>query len=254
MDGWVGHGAESSTRSAPAGSGVASSAMQAIVLADGEVGTREALDAAWPGWLEDGAIVIAADGGARHAETLGVRLTGWVGDGDSLGDAGIAALRAAGIPVRQVGAAKDESDTELAVHAALEHGADSIVVLGAMGGARFDHALANVGLLADADLRGTPTSLLHPRARITLVSAPAPDGRPVHRALPGPVGGLVSLLPQGDGVAGVTTGGLAYPLSNEPLPAGPARGLSNIRIAADAWVDVRAGRLLVVEAPATLLP
>ncbi len=46
--------------------------MQAIVLADGDVGTRDELDAAWPGWLEAGAVVIAADGGARHAASLGL--------------------------------------------------------------------------------------------------------------------------------------------------------------------------------------
>ncbi len=53
-------------------------------------------------------------------------------------------------------------------------------------------------------------------------------------------------------MVGVTIHGLAYPLVDEPLPAGPARGLSNIRVAQDAAVTVRAGRLLVVEGPATL--
>ena len=226
--------------------------MQAIVLADGEVGTRESLDAAWPGWLEADAIVIAADGGARHATALGLALDGWVGDGDSLGDAGIEALRAAGVPVHRVAAAKDESDTELAVRTALDRGATRIVVLGGLGGDRLDHALTNVGLLAHPVLRGIPASLLHPRARVSLISAPGPDGRAVRSLLPGAIDGLVSLLPQGDGVVGVTTFGLAYPLAGEPLPAGPARGLSNVRTAADAWVEVRAGRLLVVEGPATL--
>ena len=228
--------------------------MQAIVLADGEVGTRAALDVAWPGWLDGDAIVIAADGGARHAPPLGLPLTAWVGDGDSLGEAGVAELRAAGVPVTLVAAAKDESDTELAVRAAVERGADRIVVLGGLGGTRLDHALANVGLLADPALRGIPTILLDPRARVSLISAPDTAGESVRRALPGPMGALVSLLPQGDGVLGVTTSGLAYPLVDEPLPAGPARGLSNVRVADDAWVTVRAGRLLVVEAPATLSP
>ena len=48
------------------------------------------------------------------------------------------------------------------------------------------------------------------------------------------------------------TGGLRYPLADEPLPAGPARGLSNVRDAPEAWVVVRRGFLLVVESPATL--
>jgi thiamine pyrophosphokinase len=226
--------------------------MQAIVLADGEVGTRAGLDDAWPGWLETDAIVIAADGGARHATTLGLELTAWVGDGDSLGVAGLKALRAAGVPVRLVAADKDESDTELAVRLAIEQGADRLVILGGLGGARLDHALANVGLLAHPALRDVPAILLHPQARLSLISAPDATGDPVRLALPGPVDALVSLLPQGDGVVGVTTGGLAYPLADERLPAGPARGLSNVRVVGDAWVEVRAGRLLVVEAPATL--
>ena len=56
----------------------------------------------------------------------------------------------------------------------------------------------------------------------------------------------------GAGVEGVTTHGLAYPLDDEPLPAGPARGLSNVRESADAAVMVRRGLLLIVESPATL--
>ena len=228
--------------------------MQAIVLADGDVGARTALDAAWPGWLAEGAIVIAADGGARYAEALGLRLDRWVGDGDSIGADGVDRLRAAGVPVDLVGAAKDESDTELAIRTALGLGADHLVILGALGGPRLDHALANIGLLALPALRDTPACLLHPNARISLVSAPGRDGAAAHRSLPGPIGAIVSLLPQGDGVVGVSTIGFEYPLRDEPLPAGPARGLSNLRVAADAAVIVRFGRLLVVEGPATLSP
>ena len=51
----------------------------------------------------------------------------------------------------------------------------------------------------------------------------------------------------------MTTHGLAYPLADEPLPPGPARGLSNVRVGADAAVVVRRGLLLVVETPATLV-
>ena len=150
--------------------------------------------------------------------------------------------------------AKDESDTQLAIRAALDRNADHLVILGALGGPRVDHALANIGLLALPGLRGVVATLLHPTARLTLVSAPGTDGSPVHRSLPGPIGGIVSLLPEGDGVAGVTTRGLAYPLDDEPLPAGPARGLSNVRVAADAGLSIRAGRLIVVEGPARLSP
>ncbi len=62
----------------------------------------------------------------------------------------------------------------------------------------------------------------------------------------------MSLLPLGAGVEGVTTRGLAYPLVDEPLPVGRARGLSNVRSTPDAAVTVRRGLLLVVESPARL--
>lgn len=225
--------------------------MQAIVLADGDVAPRARIDDAWPGWADPAALVVAVDGGTRHAAGLGLRPTIWVGDGDSVEPADLERLAADGAEIRRVASAKDESDTELAVLVALERGADEIVILGALGGARIDHALANVGLLAHPLLAGRRAMLLDAGARVSFLRAPASDGSPVGRELPGPIGGLVSLLPLGDGVEGVTTSGLQYPLTDEPLPAGPARGLSNVRQEAAATVTVRRGMLLIVESPAT---
>lgn len=226
--------------------------MQLIVLADGQVGSRVSLDAAWPGWLETGARVVAADGGARHAAGLGLAIDRWVGDGDSLGEAGIAELEAAGVPVERARPDKDESDTELAVLAALAMGATRLTVLGALGGPRVDHALANVGLLSMPQLDGLRVELLAADVRIRLLRAPRPDGSPATIDLRGFVGDLVTLLPIGADAEGVTTRGLAYPLDDEPLLEGRTRGLSNLREAADATVVLRRGQLLVIETPATL--
>ena len=228
--------------------------MQAIVLADGDVAPRDRIDEAWPGWADPAAIVIAADGGARHAAGLGLRPAIWVGDGDSVAPTDLERLAADGAEIRRVATAKDESDAELAMLAALELGADEIVVLGALGGSRVDHALANVGLLAHQALAGRAAMLLDAAARVSFLRAPGPDRAAIVRALPGRVGDLISLLPVGDGVEGVTTSGLEYPLRDEPLLAGPARGLSNVRRSADASVTVRRGMLLIVESPATLPP
>ena len=226
--------------------------MRALILADGDAPTRVALDAAWPGWDRDVGVVVAADGGARHARVLGVPIDAWVGDGDSLDAADLAALTAAEIPMTRSSPDKDESDTELAVREALRRGADGIVVVGALGGPRIDHALANIGLLALPELGRRAALLLDAESRISLIRAPGPDGSPTRRALPGRTGDLVSLLPVGPGVIGVSTNGLAYPLYDEPLPAGPARGLSNVRTSPEASVTVRGGLLLVVESPARL--
>jgi len=50
----------------------------------------------------------------------------------------------------------------------------------------------------------------------------------------------------------VTTAGLAYPLRGETLSLGRSRGLSNRRTEVPAVVQLTAGRLLIVESPATL--
>jgi thiamine pyrophosphokinase len=226
--------------------------MDALILADGEAPSRGSLDRTWPGWDTNVGLVIAADGGARHATALGVTIDLWVGDGDSIDPDTISALESSGVPILRASPEKDESDTELAVREAIDRGATGLVIVGGLGGERIDHELANIGLLAMPELAGRRASLLDGRSRVTLIRAPGPAGGSVVRLLPGRIGDLVSLLPLGDGVIGVTTSGLAYPLADEPLLAGPARGLSNVRAASDASVSIRGGLLLVVESPATL--
>jgi len=224
------------------------SGLRALLLADGAAPTRAGLDRTWPGWDAGIGLVIAADGGARLAGPLGLRIDRWVGDGDSVDPATLDALRAAGVPVETVAAEKDESDTELALLAAVAAGSTDLTILGAVGGTRFDHALANVGLLGHPALAGIPARLLDDATRVSLLAGPGTvtlDGRP---------GDLVSLLPLDAGVAGVTTAGLRYPLTDEPLPPGPARGLSNVRTAARARVTTRGGRLLIVETPDKVRP
>ena len=229
----------------------AADSRRAIVLADGDVAERSALDAAWPGWSDGVAIVVAADGGARHAAGLGLPIDRWVGDGDSIDAGDLADLRARGIPVDLVGTDKDESDTELAITAAVAAGADDVTVLGAFGGRRLDHSIANLTLLAHPALIGRPAMLLDAWARVRLVRAPGPDGDPVVTPLPGRIGDLVSLIPFGADALQIRTDGLHYPLGDEALLLGSARGLSNVRRAADASFVLGRGAVLVIEIPAT---
>ena len=141
---------------------------------------------------------------------------------------------------------------KLAIAAAVRRGATSVAILGALGGPRFDHALANVALLADPAGAGIDTSIVDPSARIRLLAAPTAVGGRALLSLAGRVGDTVSLLPFGQDADGVTTAGLLYPLADETLAFGPARGVSNVRVATDASVSLLRGRLLVVESPASV--
>jgi len=227
----------------------------AIVLADGAVPSRAQIDAAWPGWDAGVSLVIAADGGARHASALGLELGRWVGDGDSIDPADLATLAAAGVPIERVDPEKDASDAELALVAAVESGADEITILGGLGGVRTDHGLVNVLLLQHPALEGLAARLYDERAaRLSLLTAPVGDGGPAQAELAGRLDDLVTLVPLGGSAEGLTTRGLRYPLSGETLTRGSSRGLSNVRTAPIASVSLSAGRLLVIETPATVRP
>ena len=189
--------------------------------------------------------VIAADLGARHALAWGWPLHLLVGDLDSLPAGDAAAIRASGTPVITVPAAKDETDLELALAHALAEGARRIVICAALGG-RTDHLLANVLLLARPDLAGLDVSIADGPETVRLLRGPAaPKRRPTRLVLHGAAGDLLTLLPLGGDAIGVTTHGLRYPLCDESLFLGQARGASNVFVAEEAEITLRRGMLLV---------
>lgn len=232
--------------------------MVALILADGDVPDLDDLRAHWPGWYDDVQLVVAADGGARHAAPLGVTIDLWVGDGDSIDPADLAALAEAGVEIERSPADKDETDTELAIRAALARVTGGVIILGATGGPRIDHELANIALLAMPELeRAARAAIIYtPRSTIRLLRGPAvPDRRPATASVQGAPGDTVSLVPFGGDAHGVTTSGLRYPLTDATLPLGTPRGVSNIVEEArgiEAQVMLREGLLLLIETPATI--
>jgi thiamine pyrophosphokinase len=232
---------------------VATGPRGAIVLADGEVPSRRQLDEAWPGWADGLDLIVAADGGARHAAALGLAIDDWVGDGDSVDPAQLAAIEASGTRIHRVPTDKDATDTELAIELALASGARRLAILGALGGSRVDHALANLALLDSSLLTVVDAVIYDPHgARITVLAAPGDGTAPAERALAGHAGDLVSLLPIRATAHGVTTTNLRYPLAVEDLELGRTRGVSNVRTAPVAQIRLESGRLLVIETPATV--
>jgi thiamine pyrophosphokinase len=206
---------------------------RALVVADGDVRLR-------PTDL-DGGLVIAADGGLLKAESAGLRPDVVVGDGDSLPTGALDAAEAAGLEVKRYPAAKDESDTELAVREAVRRGATEVDIVGALGGPRVDHTLANLLLLASPDID----------AALAIVDGPVTvrviGRRGAQRLdIEGAAGDLLSLLALSEEVAGVTTDGLVYPLAKATLRQGPTLGLSNVFVGNHASVAVGRGRLAVI--------
>ena len=187
--------------------------------------------------LADPALVIAADAGLHHAQRLGYRVDVVVGDLDSVDPAAVAVAEAAGAVIERHPAAKDASDLELALGAALERHATHVIVLGGHGG-RLDHFLANTLLLASPDLAALTVEARFDGATVFVVR----DRVELH----GEPGDLVTLLPLGGPAHGVVTDGLRYPLRSETLHPGSTRGLSNELVDRAAVVTVDDGVLLAV--------
>lgn len=188
-------------------------------------------------WLRPGDRLICADGGARTALALGLTPKVVVGDLDSLDETQQAQLKRRGCRLDVYPVAKDWTDLELALKLAVEEGATEIVVLGALGG-RIDQELANILLLLLPELEGVPTRIVDEQQEMFVARGEA--------MITGQAGDIVSLIPLGSDVNGIVTEGLLYPLRDEPLRIGPARGLSNVMIAPVARVTLTSGVLLVV--------
>lgn len=176
------------------------------------------------------AIVVAADSGAERAPG---RVDLAVGDFDSISADALAALE----HVERHPAAKDATDLELALAAALRHEPERILVVGSDGG-RLDHLLGSLLLLASPAYAGVQVDAQLGRAAVHVVRG--------ERTLTGEPGEMLSLFALHGPAAGVTTSGLRYPLNGETLEPGSSRGTSNELVERDARVTVDDGVILVL--------
>jgi thiamine pyrophosphokinase len=165
--------------------------MRAIVIANGHVGNSEASRAET--WTHD--LVICADGGAQHALTLGLAPDVVIGDLDSLDSDLQARLESEGCQILVHPTRKDETDLELALRYAVDHGVDEILILGALG-----------------ELEGVKTRIAAGDQEMFLIRGQA--------FIKGRVGDTVSLLPIGGDATGIITEGLEYPLQCGALKFG----------------------------------
>jgi thiamine pyrophosphokinase len=207
--------------------------MHAVVVAGSSMAVE--LDAAL---LVAADLLVAVDGGAEALARVGVVPAMLVGDMDSVTARTRASLESKGVEVLLLPTAKDETDTEAALHLAVDRGADEITVYGALGGPRLDHLVGNLLLLSSPWLDGVRVRMVDDLHEAFLVKGDA--------AFPGALGDVVSLLPLTPDVEGVQTEGLLYPLVGETLFQSATRGVSNVMTGAVARVAHGRGVLLLI--------
>jgi len=106
--------------------------VHSLIVADGDLASRAALDAGWPGWEPRGRLVVARTAAGQGRDTRSCAGAA-VGDADSLPEVRFAEVprgrRDRAIPARQ-----GRVDAELALLAALQRGATHVTILGLWAG------------------------------------------------------------------------------------------------------------------------
>ncbi|TWG65011.1 MULTISPECIES: thiamine diphosphokinase [unclassified Aminobacter] len=187
----------------------------------------------------EGARVIAADSGMRHAAGLGVAPELWTGDFDSVDEA----MRAehSATPVEEFPRDKDKTDGEIAVQAALKRGARELLLVGAFGGARADHAFLHLAAAMRLAESGVGC----------LLTSGVQEGVPLlvgkDRSFDYDDGTLFSVLPFSE-LNGLTISGAKWPLTDHHVPFGSSLTLSN-EVRGTLTARLASGRALLVAHP-----
>jgi thiamine pyrophosphokinase len=185
-----------------------------------------------------GSRVIAADVGIRHASMLGIMPELWVGDFDSV-PKGLENAYAQ-VPREIFPAEKDKTDGELAIEMALKRGATALVLVGAFGGPRADHAFLHLAVAMKLAEGGIPV----------LLTGGAQEGHPL---LPGKAsfdyedGTLFSIVGF-TALSGLTLTGVKWPLHAVEVAFGSSRTISN-EVKGKLCAELKRGRAMLIAHP-----
>ncbi|MGB3537546.1 MAG: thiamine diphosphokinase [Mesorhizobium sp.] len=187
----------------------------------------------------EGTRIIAADAGIGHAAMLGLTPELWVGDFDSIPPH--LPGRLASVPRQTFPAEKDKTDGELAIEAAFDRGATSLILAGAFGGARADHAFLHLAL-ADRLAEGGTAVLL---------TSGAQEGVPLSCGGPHEFdyadGTLFSILGF-SALSGLTVEGAKWPLDRVEVAFGSSLTLSN-EVKGRLRITLGSGRAMLLAHP-----
>lgn len=200
--------------------------MTALIVGNGEVSEKI------KPLLPENAYVICADGGFRHMDKLGLTPDIVIGDMDSV-KADLHGEKTIVYPVR-----KDFTDSEIAVNYAIDNGFSDLVLIG-FTGTRTDHTLTNLFLLKGISERGARAEIIDEHNVIRYAEK--------ENIIRGKKGDIVSIIPIGGDVSGITTEGLDYPLSSETLEFGKGRGVSNVMTGDECRITVKNGSALIIK-------
>ena len=179
--------------------------------------------------------IICADAGYETALNYGIEPDIVVGDFDSAKQKPPQSLKCVTLPVE-----KDVTDTMYAAIKGLSTGFKSYVLLGCLGGKRFDHSVANIEVLQYLRLHGAKAVVADEHTKLLVL-------RDERLKLTKMKGATLSVFPYGAGSCNVSYKGLKYPMERSTLTSGGLlMGVSNSIISDEAEIKVHSGSALVV--------
>lgn len=185
-------------------------------------------------YLYPGDYLVACDAGYRNAALLGVTPDLIVGDFDSAPQPQTSGRT---IVLPHV---KDDTDTHYAARVLLEQGFRSVTLLGALGGARLEHTLANLHTALFLAKQGVEVLLADERSEVRILC----PGRPL--TLDRRDWAYLSLFPLEGNLTGVEETGTFYPLKDATLTPDYPLGVSNEFAAPQATLYCKTGWGVVI--------
>lgn len=189
--------------------------------------------------IQNDDFIICVNGGSSHALAIGVRPDLLIGDLDSLPDQDRKNIMNANPELIEYPTEKDKSDLEIALNYALDMNPTRIIIFGALGGKRADHAFINPPLLSLALWKNIPAVIIDEIHEISLHDKSF--------VIEGNSGDILSLFALSEVVRAIKTEGLKFPLNNEDLFFPSTRGLSNELTGSRVSIRFSSGLLLAVK-------
>jgi len=187
-------------------------------------------------------LYIAADRGFVSMKALGLSPDVILGDFDScpLTDE----MRSCGAEIIRHPVEKDDTDLMLAIKLGLYRGYTEFIIVGCLGGERFDHSIATVQSLAYvADAGGIAYAYGKGENGSLICATVIKNGLIELKARDS---GYVSVFALTDKAEGVSITGLRYELTGASLTSSFPLGVSNAFVGKNATVTVENGTILII--------
>lgn len=197
----------------------------AVILCNGQPPNRTQIVHS----LKEADLFIAADGGGNIARTMNLSPDTVIGDLDSYHHNSLDSWEI----IKKTD--QNYNDLEKALNYALQKNVKEAIVYGATG-LRLDHTVKNLSVLKQFHKRFETLFFRDRFCDVKLIESPFTESLPLHTS--------VSLFPLSGVVAGVTSKGLKYELSNDTLENGVFDGSSNITVLPEIEITFSSGDLL----------